>query len=88
MLVALIGVKSFWRVGEKGLSRTGEKQVDVYADVRSEVGKWILLCEGIEETVPSYREEERPVGNIQVPYCLTPGGTSAHLCGHSNTDVG
>ncbi|KAK2523629.1 hypothetical protein Q9233_009969 [Columba guinea] len=28
-------------------------------------GKWILLFEGVEETVPSYREEERPVGNIQ-----------------------
>lgn len=39
MLVAFIWVKSFWRLGEKGLSRTGEEQVDVYVDVRSEVGE-------------------------------------------------
>lgn len=39
MLVPLIWVKSFWRVGEKGLSRTGEKRADVYGDVRSEVGE-------------------------------------------------
>lgn len=29
-------------------------------------GKWILLCEGVEEEGPSYREEEKPVGNIQI----------------------
>lgn len=37
LLGALVWVKSFWRVGEKGLSRTGEERVDVYADVRSEI---------------------------------------------------
>lgn len=39
MLVALVWVKSFWRVGEKGLSRTGEERGDVCADIRSKVGE-------------------------------------------------
>lgn len=38
-LVALIWVKSFWRVGGKGLSRTGERRGAVCADVRSEVSE-------------------------------------------------
>lgn len=45
--MALIWVKSFWRVGEKGLLRTGEQQVDVHADVGSEVAEAGLgLCLG------------------------------------------
>lgn len=44
-----VGVKSCWRVGEKGLLRTGERRVDVYADTGSEVGAAVLgFClEGI-----------------------------------------
>lgn len=45
-------------------------------------GKWILLCEGVEETIPSYWEEERPVGNIQVgKLCVS--ASSKHTCGPS-----
>lgn len=42
-------------------------------------GKWNLLCEGVEETAPSYLEEERPVGKIQVRKLYAPSG-SKHTC--------
>lgn len=47
VLLALIWVKSFSCVGEKGLLRTERKQVNVYESERSEVDEtWLGFCLG------------------------------------------